>query len=427
MSERKFLIWCLVFLFCGLGFAYNIMGFGDSLDIDQGQGGFYRFDRNQCLDMAGFILDGDFGFYSRELVQVDLFSEPGGTYNYPPLSGIMEVPVVFLSRLAGMEDSALFDISIFPFILLSGLTILVICSVFERYAAEEVTNGAIILACTFLFSGMLLYSVVREGKFEGVIAFFALLGIFFLPKSKTISGICFGLAICTKQTAVLLVIPTFFALLRERQYKDLLKWGAALSITALIIMTPFILGSGLERVHLSLAKNMDLFKIQGDSTIGYIYRTSAFITGGENKAFEEFLQLYANKIVLLICILGSFLFSLKRKITTSTPESFFALLVICSFTFIVLGKFYTSGIYEVAPTYFLVLWAIASRETVFGAIVLLLQSFFCCDWPLALYRNELLLVLYFVTILYVWRTSLVGGKKDVVASPSKENVIAPSG
>jgi hypothetical protein len=427
VSERKFVIWCLVFLFCGLGFAYNIMGFGNSLGVEEGQGGLHRTDRNQSIDMAEFILDGDFGFYSRETMNVAMISEPGGRYNYPPMSGIIEAPVVLFSRLMGMKGGELFDISIFPFILLSGLAILIICSVFEKYTAEEVTNGGIILISIFLFSGLLFYSVVREGKFEGMIAFFALLGIFFLPKSKTISGICFGLAICTKQIAVLLVIPTFFVLLQEKQYKDLIRWGAAVSITALIIMVPFILGSGFERVHLSLSKNMDLFRIQGSSTIGYIYRITSFITGGENKAFEEFLQFYANKFVLLICILASFLFSTKRKINTSTPERFFALLVFCSFIFIVLGKYYTSGIYEVGPTYFLVLWAIASRETVFGAIVLLLQSFFCSDWPLALYRNQLLLLLYLVTILYVWRTSLAGGKEDAVTSPNKENLTAPSG
>lgn len=420
MSKRKFFVWCLVLLFLGLGFSYTIMGFGNSLDMHEGQGGFYRFDRVQSIDMAKFMLSGDFGFYSRKILDVSMISEPGGEYNYPPLSGIIAVPIVLLSRALGLTESDLFDLSIFPFILLSGFAALLIASIFERYAEKELTNEGALLICIFLFSGLLFYSVVREGKFEGAVAFFVLLGIFFLPKSKTISGICFGLAICTKQIAILFVIPTFFVLWQEKQHRNTIKWGAALSLTVLLIMAPFIWGSGMERVHLSLSKNMDLFKIQKGSTIGYLYRITTFITGGENKTIEGLLQFYSNKFVLLICVVASFIFSSKKRIVTSTPQRFFALLVFCSFIYIVLGKFYTSGIYEIAPTYVLVLWAITSREIVFGATILLLQSFLCCDWPLALGRNQMLLLMYFATTAYVCYTSLAGNKEDVLAPACEE-------
>ena len=416
MRPQKFTINLLAILFICAGIAYTSMGFGKSIDIHEGQGGIFRVDRKQSIQMAEFMLNGDFGFYSREMIDADMLSAPGGKYNYPPVTAIMEVPILLWGRALGSTKNDIFNISIFPFILFSGLSVLLIGSIFERYSREHMTNDGAILIGIFLFSGLLFYSVVKEGKFEGVIAFFVLLGIFLLPRNKVLSGISFGLAVCTKQTAILFVIPTFFVLCQEKGYKDVMKWSLSLALCVLLIMMPFILGSGMGRVYLSLLKNMDLFGIQEHTLIGYIYRLTAFVTGGERETFKELLQMYANMLVLLICVLASFLFAFKKKISLSTPKKYFALLGFCSFLFIVLGKYYTSGIYEVAPTYIFILWAIMTRETLFGAIMLLLQSFLCRDWSLQFYRDQMLLLLYFITILYIWHASLAGKNEDAPAS-----------
>jgi hypothetical protein len=139
---------------------------------------------------------------------------------------------------------------------------------------------------------------------------------------------------------------------------------------------------------------------------------------GESESMTNFLQVYSNKAILIVCAAVSLYLVIKRKIDLSKPEQYFGLLAFCSFLFIVFGKFYTSGIYEVAPTYFLVLWALASHQFVFGVTVLLLQSFLCCAWPLALYRDPLLLLLYLAVTIYIWRASLAGEKGGIVTALS---------
>lgn len=417
MKTRKFVAGCLVVLFICGGISYSILGFGSWIDADEGQAGLFRFDRWQIVEMARSILSGDFGFYSSRMIKVDMLSAPGGLYNYPPLTPLLEAPIVLASDLMDMDDAYLFNVSILPFILLTGLAAFLVAGVFERYTGKELTSDAVVLIAIFLFSGLLFYSVVKEGKFEGVVAFFGLLGMLALPERKILSGICFGLAMCTKQVAILFVIPTFFVLCNGRRYVDVLKWSLSLGLTVLLIMSPFLWGSGMERVYLSLSKNMDLFKIQENSAMGYLYKAIMLAAGGERPGIEEFLQLYANKLLILLCIVASFVFTVTRKITISTPERYFALLAFCSFTFITFGKFYTAGIYEVVPTFIFVLWAAASGETVFGAAILLLQSFFCCNWPLGFYKNEILLLLYFGAIIYIWHSSLRNGETMATLNP----------
>lgn len=411
MSPRKAFVWIAVSLFVAFGFIYTIMGFGRSIDIHEGQAGLYKIDRIRSLHPAEWMLAGDFSFYKIEF-KTQFLSETGRKYTYPPVSAFIVTPLVYVTKKFGIDSEYLFDISVLPFILLAGLGVLLIALVYEKYTENEITRDGIILLAIFLFSGMLFYTSVKAGKFEGVVALLALCGILFLPKNTILSGFFFGLAVGTKQTAILFIIPTFFVLWGEKDYRRLVVWSASLGLTVLLALLPFILGSGLGNVYLALFKNFDIHKIQGHTTIGYLYAAVKLVAADKSGAIESFLQHYANKFVLLTCVAASIWLVRKKKITLSTPEQYFALTVICSFIYIVLGKWYTSGIYEVAPTYLFILWAIVAGQPVFAAGVLLLQSFLCCNWPVALYRDQFLLLMYFVITFYVLRASFFPEKQE---------------
>ncbi len=356
-------------------------------------------------------MTGDLSFYKIEF-HTTFLSEVGRKYTYPPASALIITPLVYVSQKIGISGDDLFDISVLPFIFLSGLGVFLIAIVFEKYTEKEVTRDGILLIAIFLFSGMLFYSAVKAGKFEGVVAFFVLCGMLFLPRRRILSGICFGLAVCTKQTAILFIIPAFLVLCREKNYRQLLAWAVPLGLTVLLMLLPFVLGSGLGNVYLALMKNFDIHKIQSHTTIGYMYAALKLVAEDSNGTINLFLQHHANRFVLVTCVMASAYLVWKKKITLQTPEQYFALTVFCSFFYIIAGKWYTSGIYEVAPTYIFILWAIVSGQTVFGAIVLLVQSFVICNWPVALYKDQLLLLLYYAVTFYVLHVSFASERRE---------------
>lgn len=409
MSWQKFVACCLVILFIGLGFGYTVMGFGSPNEFDEGLAVTPRFDRLKCLNMAKSITRGDLSFY-KVPYKPHFMSDEGRFYLYPPLSGILVAPLILLSEKMGLEGRSLFDISILPFIFLSGLAAYLVLDIRTKYKGSEALSDHVVSMGIFLFSGFLFYSVVVEGKFEGVVAFFILLGIFFLPNKKVLSGICFGLAVCTKQIAILALIPTFFVLWREANVKAMLKWVFSLAIVTFVVLLPFLLASGLENLYLAMFRNFDFYKIQPATTVGYLYAALKSLFGDDRGTIQEFLQFNANKLVLLMCVLISFWIVLRRRLTLSASEQYAALLVICSFLYITLGKFFMAGYFEIFPTYLFLLWAVLSGETLWGGIVLLLQSFIVTTWPSALYKNQLLLLLYFAVTFYVYHKSLSRGR-----------------
>lgn len=414
MSPKKFLFACIVILFVLAGFAYTLMGFGNRYDINEGQAGVYKIDRIRSIDPAKSMLEGDFSFYKIGF-HPPFLSEKGRKYTYPPVSAFLVLPLVYAANISGMDATRLFYISILPFILFGGLGVLLIGLVSEKYTQKEITPKGIVLVVIFLFSGMLFYSTVKAGKFEGVVAFFVLCGLLFQPKRVIISGIFFGLAVATKQIAILFIIPAFFVFLGEKNYRDLLVWTLSVGVTVLLLLLPFVLGSGLGDVYLALVRNFDLHKIQSNTMIGHIYAAIRLFAEDKNGTIESLLQYHANKFILLICIGASFWLVRKHEITRSKPEQYFALIVLNAFFYIIAGKWYTSAIYEVAPTYLFVLWAIVSGRTLFGAFILLLQSFICCNWPVAMYKDQLLLLMYYVLTFYVFRTTFLPAKHKLPA------------
>ena len=411
MSPKQFLFWCIVILFVISGLVFTIMGFGDTYDMHEGQAGVYKVDRIRSIHPAQWMLKGDFSFYKIKF-HPPFLTEEGRKYTYPPVSAFVITPLVYAANRSGMSEKDLFYISILPFIVLSGLGVLLIGIVFEKYSKEEITIDGILLAAIFLFSGMLYYSAVKAGKFEGVVAFFALCGILFQPRRVILSGIFFGLAVGTKQIAILFIIPAFFVFMGEKNYRDLIVWTLSLGLTVLLMLLPFVLGSGLGDVYFALMKNFDVHRIQSHTTIGYIYAAIRLVAEDKSGTIENFLQHHANKFILFVCVAASYWLVRKKEITRSKPEQYFALIVLNSFFYIIAGKWYTSAIYEVAPTYFFVLWAIVSGQTLFAAIILLLQSFICCSWPVALYKDQLLLLMYYILTVYVFRASFVSGKRE---------------
>ncbi len=402
MTKERFIVWCFAIAFVGFGSSYIIMGFGNSIDLDEGQGEVCRIDRLTAIDLAKSVLRGNLSIY-KEPSRAGIFSGEGRGYVYPPLAGLIILPLVSLSgRL--WQEGQLFEISVLPFVFLTGFTVLIMQSIMEKHINRKIALQEVLLLGIFLFSGMLFYAVVKLGKFEGVVAFLLLLGILFLPHRKVLSGICFGLALCTKQTAILAVIPTFFILFEEGNYRSLALWSSSLVAVVLIVFLPFLLVSGIHDTYFAMMKNSDLVKVQADTTIGYMYAIIRFLAGDEDRVIEKIFQFHINKLILLTCSLGSFILS-RRNITTTKPEEYLALLTLCSFTYVILGKFYAVGHYEALPTYFFLLWTLISGEVIFGSMFLLLQSFLVCTWPSALFKKQLLLLLYFMVTFYVYKKS----------------------
>jgi hypothetical protein len=406
MSREKFLVWVLVILFLAFSSAYTIMGYGHLYDPDEGEGGLYRFDRNQSIRVARAVLSGDFSVYKREM-RTGFLSDTGRTRTYPPGSSLLVAPFMYTADRLRLDDDVLFSVSIIPFIFLSGLGVVLIASIIEKFQAGQVTRADLVLIAVFLFGGLLFYCSVREGKFEGVVAFLTLAGMYFLPERKLLSGMFFGAALCTKQSAALAVMPTFLVLAGERNFKNLIAWSLGLCGTVLILFMPFIIGSGLGNVYMGVMRTFDYCIIQESTTVKYLCDVVRFIFGDETGVIETRIQYHANKAVLLACLLLSGALVITRRVSLSKPVSYFALLTVCGFLYVILGKWYHAGIYEIAPLYLFILWAVAARQPEFATVILLVTSFLVTAWPMALGKKELLLLLYSILSIYVFHSVFV--------------------
>ncbi|GAB4343132.1 MAG: hypothetical protein Kow0099_21270 [Candidatus Abyssubacteria bacterium] len=401
MGREKFLVWVMVILFLAFSSAYTIMGYGSLYDPDEGEGGLYRFDRGQSIRVARAVLSGDFGVYEREM-RTEFLSETGRTRTYPPGSSLLVAPFVCVADKLQFPNDVLFSLATIPFIFLSGFGVALIVSIIEKFQMRDITKAELVLIGVFLFGGLLFYCCVKEGKFEGVVAFFTLAGIWFLPDRKLLSGICFGAALCTKQSAILAVAPTFLVLVGEKKFGNLIYWSLGLCTTVLCLFLPFVIGSGLNNVYMGIMRTFDFCRIQESTSVGYLYELIRLIFGDTNGVIETRMQYHANKVVLLICLLFSVALVINKRVSLSKPASYFALLTVCGFLYVIFGKWYHAGIYEIVPLYLFVLWALAAKQSEFATLILLVASFLVGAWPMALGKKELLLLLYSLLSIYVF-------------------------
>lgn len=419
IGDHRAVILIVVLAFVIMGLVYRILGYGDSFEsIHQGVG-FPSYDLNINAEIARSVINGKFDAYKKQWRGIQLTSTGGLVY--PPLTGYLIAPVYLAAKKFGFSSKEIiFGFSPIPFIILSGAAVFLIVLLGEGYPSKGNPRDSVLVASILAFGGLLFHEGVVNGKFEGVIAFFLLLGMLAARRGHALSAIFFALAACTKQTAILVLLPTVIVLTanaaRDKNLKGLAIWLSCFGATILAVFLPFIIGSGPYNIYGGIFQTLHMVKIMGRSPVWYLCRLIALFTGSEQRLLT-FAANYANGFLLLACI-GISLAAVRKKFDLGS-EKYFALITITSFFQIILGKYYVVGIYDVLPTMLLALWCLRASRAQFGAVFLLWQSFLILYIPI-LYKVELLYITYAIACFYVYSVSF--GKVSTVngVEPSDE-------
>jgi hypothetical protein len=400
MSKNLFSVGLIGILFLMVSSTYLIMGY-DDVDPEEGIGLSAKNDHEQPIRYAESIMNGDFDVYAKEWESGLLRGGVGRSATYPPLTGYIVLAPYLITRAAGSNQETVFALTYEPFIFLCVFGLFLAILLVHRYhqiSALDIAIGAILLFGSSFYA-------VKNYKFEIAIPFFIVAGVLFLPRRKILSGVFFGLAICTKQIAVLAAIPVFFHLCAEKNYRQVAVWAIGAGVTILAVHFPFILGSGIDNIYVGQFKSFDLHPIQAHTTAGYLYKIIAKLFGDPDGRFNLLMQMNYNKLILVACIAFSFAFFNRRNLRSQ--EALYAAMAICCLSYVSLGKFYNVGTYELTGIFLFAIWAMVARDYALAIIVLVLHSFLLYQWPMALYKKELMLVLLISISVIMYKRTLV--------------------
>jgi hypothetical protein len=377
-----------------------MMGYED-IDPNEGIGLAGKCDHEQPLRCADSVVSGKFDVYTKEWKDPLLKGGVGRTATYPPLTGYIVLPPYLITKAAGLNEEVTFALTYEPFILLCVIGLFLAILLVQRYHQISTLDVAI---ATILLCGSSFYAI-KNYKFEITIPFFIVASMLFLPKRKILSGVFFGLAICTKQIAILAAIPVFFYLCAEKNYRQVAVWAMAAGLTIFVVYFPFILGSGIGNIYVGQVKTFDLHPIQSDATAGYLYKIIAKMFGDPDGKFNLLMQMNYNKLIFAACIAFSLFVFNRRKFLTM--EALYAAMAICCLSYVSLGKFYNVGTYELTGIFLFAIWAMVVRDYALAIIVLVLHSFLVYQWPIALYKKELMLVLLISISVIMYKRTFV--------------------
>ena len=172
------------------------------------------------------------------------------------------------------------------------------------------------------------------------------------------AGLLLGLALLTRTSALLLVLPLAALLARERRWRALGRFGAALVATVGVILLPFLLVDGRDVVY-SLVTFRSGLPVGGGSLWGLTLGTP----------LESFGQRYDGVIVLLVSLLLTGIVLLRRRDLTLASPALYLLLALSSLCFALLIKTLWPY-YFLEPFTFLTIWWLGAMPSPAGVFAL---------------------------------------------------------
>lgn len=290
----------------------------------------FPIDRNDLdaffVPAARIVLNGHpFDAYS--LRYLDLYPNANGPLSLAPLT-LATAVASWQGVLADMTLRRVVVLTIFaPFVLLMAREAV---GAIDRLRGERLAGWArFAVYAVFALSPEVWHSMLFYGHVEQpIMLWLALLGIRQLvAKRPAWAGLLLGLALLTRSSALLLVIPLAALLARDRDWRALWRFGAAMAATIAAVLAPFAIADGRDVLY-SLVTFHARLLVGGGSLWGLALGTP----------LEAFAQRYDSATVLLMAALLTALVVLRRRDLTLASPALFLLLSLSSLCFSLLLK-----------------------------------------------------------------------------------------
>src|SRR6185312_10377215 len=217
----------------------------------------------------------------------------------------------------------------------------------DQLRAEPLTGlGRFAAYAVFALSPEIWHSMLFYGHVElPIMLWLTLAGIRQLAaRHPARAGLLLGLALLTRTSALLLILPLAALLARERRWQVLGRFGAALAATVGAVLLPFLLVDSSDVVY-SLVTFRSGLPVGGGSFWGITLGTP----------LESFGQRYDGASVLLVSLLLTGIVLLRRRDLTLASPALYLLLALSSFCFALFIKTLWPY-YFLEPFTFLTIW-----------------------------------------------------------------------
>jgi uncharacterized membrane protein len=289
------------------------------------------------------------------------------TFAYGPISLFVMAPFKLFSEALGAPHELERWLVWLPIYFADVLAALLLCRFARR--SPLATPGMLLFVYTFCLSSWLVFFASPvDSHFESLVLVFLLLGLFAAEKQRfVLAGVLVGLAMLTKQSALVIAVPALAVVWRSTGWKAALKYAVAVLVTGLVVMLPYMV-SDFDNVWYMA------FQLPGLLPVAY---QSVLPVWRKFPALYDFLVDYANVIIIVLICAVSLLASAMRKLQFGAPRTF-ALFAVCA---LIMLDFEKWGY----PHFFILSW-----------VMLLLWELLDGKWPWAAMALG-----GFTTIMYV--------------------------
>jgi len=273
--------------------------------------------------------------------------------DYPNANGpISLIPLTLASAIASWQGM-LNDIELRRVVVMTIFAPFVLLMAREAVAAvdqlrDKRLTGVWRFAAYALFalSPEIWHSMLFYGHIEQpIMLWLSLWGIRQLTARRPArAGLLLGLALLTRSSALMLVLPLAALLARDRQWRALARFGAAMVGTVGVVLLPFLLADRSHVIY-SLVTFRSRLPVGGGSFWGLTLNTP----------LESFGQRYDGFIVLLVSLLLTGIVLLRRRDLTLASPALYLLLALSSFCFALFIKTLWPY-YFLEPFTFLTIW-----------------------------------------------------------------------
>ncbi|HKT39492.1 MAG TPA: hypothetical protein VJR48_14040 [Ktedonobacterales bacterium] len=247
--------------------------------------------------------------------------------------------------LADMELRRVVVMTLFaPFVLLMARE--AVAAVDQLRSERLFGVGRFAAYAVFALSPAIWHSMLFYGHIEQpIMLWLALMGIRQLTaRHPARAGLLLGLALLTRSSALMLVLPLAALLARDRQWRALARFGAALVGIVAVILLPFLL-TDRDNVAYSLVTFRGQLPVGGGGFWGITLETP----------LESFGLRYDSLVVVLVALLLTGIVLLRRRDLTLASPALYLLLALSSFCFALLIKTLWPY-YFLEPFTFLTIW-----------------------------------------------------------------------
>lgn len=273
------------------------------------------------------------------------------SFSFPPLPFFLMAPFGFLSQALGLSPGAGDALTAVPMLAGDFLSAWMLVKLVRRFRPVSEKEG-LFLFTFYLTAWLVFFDSAYHSHFDSVLLFFLLAAIDQFQEGKGgVTGLFLALALLTKQTALLAIIPFFAAFLLGKDRKGFGKVLGSTAAVALLALAPFLIAdfSNVKGALLDAPNQRPI----GYQTIWWVFAGNdgamAWLNGAEP---------YLNTLILLLVIGYSGFMAARYGVDLREPR-FLGLCAACAVIAVFLEG-WGSLHYFLLPFGFLLAWEAAT-------------------------------------------------------------------